>query len=321
MCHDFFMETTSPYHPELDQNPFYLGRHGESRGNAGDLSQGRGEDKPGEPNGLTPVGVAQVEAAVPALAAAGIDVRHVSSSTLTRAKESADAFLDASPKPKPIRIGEVAPGEEDGLKEISQEGWEGVYSREQTKELRKEKLSRFMGELALTGELHQDDIEDYAAWVMRLGTEGESPLGGALRGISALENHGVKPGELVFSHAMLNRYMDAIATAVGSEGRERLHRMLADQSIPESARNVAVIKALKELGVKDFKTHDSAANRQANGGVTEYTVDHASGQWIAGRRIEPPKPGSEPTHIEHRRNAETGKWELITPGGGSSDNE
>lgn len=319
------MKTESSYHPELDQNPFYLGRHGESFGNAGELSQGRGEDKPGEPNGLTPDGVGQVEAAVPALAAAGVDVRHVSSSTLTRAKESATAFLDASSDPKPAIAGEVAPGEEHGLKEISQKGWEGIHNREQTKQLRKEKLARFMGGLAITGELDQEDIDSYAAWVMRLGdegeNEGESPLGGALRGISALEAHGVKPGELVFSHAMLNRYMDAIATTVGSEGRERLHRLLEDQSIPESTRNVAVIKALKELGVKDFKTHDNAANRQANGGVTEYTVDHTSGQWVAGRRIEPPKPGSEHAYIEHRRNAEVGKWERVTAGGSNGDNE
>jgi broad specificity phosphatase PhoE len=319
------MRTDSPYHPELAQNPFYLGRHGESFGNAGDVSQGRGEDKPGEPNGLTPDGKAQVETAVPALVMAGIEVRHVSSSTLTRAKESADVFIDASSDPKPSFAGEVAPGEEHGLKEISQKGWEGVYSREQTKQLRKEKLARFMAGLAIAGELDQEDINDYAAWVMRLGgegeNEGESPLSGALRGVVALEEHGVMPGELVFSHAMLNRYMDAIATTVGRDDREQLHRLLEDQSIPESARNAKVIALLKELGVKDFKTHDNAANRQANGGVTEYTIDHASGQWIAGRRIEPPKPESGHAYTEHRRNAESGMWELITQIGGAHDNE
>ncbi|HKX72552.1 MAG TPA: histidine phosphatase family protein [Candidatus Saccharimonadales bacterium] len=319
------MNADSPYHPELDQHPFYLGRHGESFGNADELSQGRGEDKPNEPNGLTPAGVLQVELAAPALVAAGIYVQHVSSSTLTRAKESADAFVRASIEPKPVLIGEVAPNEEDGLKEISQKGWEGVHARERTKQLRKEKLARFMGELSLTGKLDQKDIEDYASWVMRLGGEGEnqgeSPLGGALRGISALEKHGVRPGELVFSHAMLNRYMDAIATTVGSEGRERLRHILEDRSIPETAMNIALIKALKELGVKDFKTHDNPANRQANGGVTEYTVDHTSGQWVAGRRIEPPKPGSEHAYIEHWRNAQAGKWERIAPGGNNSDNE
>ncbi|HEX6461770.1 MAG TPA: histidine phosphatase family protein [Candidatus Saccharimonadales bacterium] len=318
------MNTGSTYHPELAQTPFYLGRHGESVGNAGDLSQGRGEDKPGEPNGLTPKGVMQVKATVPALAAAGIDIRHVSSSTLTRAKESADAFIDASSEPKPALVGEVAPGEEHGLKEISQKGWEGIYNRERRKQLRKEKLARFMGELALTGELDQEDIDGYAAWVMRLGDEdngAESPLGGALHGISALEVHGVKPGELVFSHAMLNRYIDAIATTVDSDGRERLYRLLENQSISEPARNVAVIKALKELGVKDFKTHDNAANRQANGGVTEYTVDHTSGRWIAGRRIEPPKLGSEHAYIEHRHNAEVGKWERVTPGDGNNNDK
>lgn len=318
------MSTWPAYHPELAHAPFYLGRHGESLGNASDLSQGRGEDKPGEPNRLTPKGVTQIEAVVSALAAAEIDVKHVSSSTLTRAKESAIAFIDASSHPRPALAGGIAPGTEHGLKEISQKGWEGVHNRERTKQLRKEKLARFMVELALTGELDQDDIESHAAWGMRLGdvgeNEGESPLGGALRGIFALEQHGVKPGELVFSHAMLNRYMDAIATTVGSAGRERLHRLLEDQSIPESARNIGIIKTLKERGIKDFKTHDNAVNRQANGGVTEYTVNHTSGKWVAGRRIEPPE-SSEHTYIEHRRNADAGKWERVTPGIGSSNNE
>lgn len=325
MYHDLhiiisFMKIDSHYHSELGQNPFCLGRHGESFGNAGDLSQGRGEDKPGEPNGLTPDGIAQVETAVLALAAAGIDIRHISSSTLTRAKESAYAFIDASSEPKPTLVGEVAPGEEHGLKEISQKGWEGVHNREHRKQLHKEKLARFMGGLALTGELDQEDIDGYAAWVMRLGDKGESPLDGALRGISALEAHGVRPGELVFSHAMLNRYMDAVATTVGTGGREQLHHLLENQSIPETARNIVVIKALKELGVKDFKTHDNAVNRQANGSVTEYTVDHTSGLWVAGRRIEPLKLGSEHAYIEHRRNAEVGKWERITSGSGNGDN-
>ncbi len=243
-------EIDSPYHPELAQTSFYLGRHSESFGNAGNLSQGRGEDKLGEPNGLTPEGIAQVKAAISTLAAAGVEVQYVSSSTLTRAKESATTFVNASLDPKPTLLDEVAPGQEHGLKEISQKGWEGVHNRERTKQLRKEKLTRFIGELALTGTLDQEDIDSYAVWVMRLGGEGnnqgESPLVGALRGIFALEEHDVKPGELVFSHAMLNRYMDAIATTVGSKDREQLHRLLEDQAIAESNRNVTIIKAWRQ---------------------------------------------------------------------------
>jgi len=310
------------YHPELSQKPFGLGRHGESEGNAGSLSQGRGEGTQDEPNGLTPTGVDQVRAAVPALAAAGFEVQYVSSSELTRAQESAATLIDASPHPQPEYAGVVAEGDEHGLKEVSQKGWEGLYDRERTKELRKQKLRRFMGQLAATGELDQRDIEDYAAWVMRFGdsgeNEGESPLGAALRGIQALENHGVKPGEVVMSHAMLNRYMDAIATTLGAEDRARLSQLMEDES---DAGRAAVIKALKELGIKDFKTHDSAANRQANAGVTEYTVDLETGHWIPGRRIEPARPESGQAYVEHRRNAETGKWEQVTPGSVTGDNE
>jgi broad specificity phosphatase PhoE len=316
------MRTNSTYYPELAQTPFYLGRHGESFGNTGILSQGRGEDKPDKLNGLTPKGVLQVEAAVLAIKAAGINVQYVSSSTLSRAKESATTFVNASLDPKPTLAGEVAPGHEHGIKEVSQEGWEGIYDREQRNRLRKEKLARFMGDLALTNRLDQEDILNYAAWIMRLGDErGESPLTSALRGIIALEEHGVKPGELVFSHAMLNRYMDAIATAMDSEDRQELHHLLEDQSIPESTRNVTVIRRLKELGIKDFKIHDSAANRQANGGVAGYTVNPASGRWVAGRRIEPSDLESEHAYIEHRRNAGTGQWERTRPGSHNGDNE
>jgi broad specificity phosphatase PhoE len=278
------------------------------------MAQGRGEDKPGEPNGLTPQGVVQVEAAVPALAAAGFNVRYVSSSALTRAVESATTFIGASFDPKPTPVGEVAPGAEHGLKEISQKGWEGVYDRDQRAQLYHKKLNRFMGELALTGELVQEDIKGYAAWVMPLGDEGESPLGGALRGILALEEHDLKPGELIFSHAMLNRYMDAIATIVDSEGRERLYCLLDEQSVPESTDTIAVIKALKELGVKDFKTHEDPVNHLANGGAIEYTVERTSGLWIAGRRIEPPKPRDKHPYIEYRRKAKAAQWERITSG-------
>jgi broad specificity phosphatase PhoE len=279
------------------------------------MAQGRGEDKPGEPNGLTPQGVMQIEAAVPAFAAAGFTIRYVSSSALTRAIESAATFINASPDPKPTPAGIVALGAEHGLKEISQKGWEKVYDREQRAQVYHQKLSRFMGKLALTRELTREDINGYVAWVVPLGDEGESPLGGALRGILALEEHGLKPGELIFSHGMLNRYMGAIATIVDSRGRERLYSLLAaERSVSESIGTIAVIKALKELGVKDFKTHDDAANHQANGSAIEYTVEHASGLWIAGRRIEPLKPRDKHPYVEHRRNAKTAQWKRVTAG-------
>ena len=308
------MITHTSEHPGMS---FYLARHGESYGNAGTLSQGRGEDSPDTPNGLTPKGKFQIEAAVFALSAAGIEVRYVSNSSLTRARESAVAFVNASLDPKPQLVGDVAPDQEDGLKEISQKGWEGIHHRERTKQLRTEKLQRFMGSLSLTDQLDQDDITGYAAWIMRLGNEGsdggESPLGGALRGIVALEEHGVQPGELIFSHAMLNRYIDTIATTVDGNGRQELRHLLADQSLPESTRSVAVIRLLKEHGVKDFKTHDNAANRQANGGATSYIINPASGQWIAGRRIEPPLTGDEHAYREYTFNTKSKKWELATP--------
>ncbi|HZM63814.1 MAG TPA: hypothetical protein VFB59_01630, partial [Candidatus Saccharimonadales bacterium] len=165
---------------------------------------------------------------------------------------------------------------------------------------------------ALTEQLHQTDIDNYAEWVMRLGAEGddsgESPLGASLRGIIALESHGARPGELIFSHGMLNRYMDAIATTVDWQDRKRLQQLLEDPAIPELARNVAAIQALKELGVKDFETYDKN-NYQANGGFIEYTVDSGPGLWIPGRRIEPQKPGTNPAYIELHHNAETSRWE------------
>ena len=323
----------SPYHEDLADQPFLLGRHGESPKNAGDTSQGRGENVDPQviqdaidagasteeiralENGLTDKGVAQIEASVPALRAAGVDVRHVSHSGLNRAEQSAAAFVAASDEPKPAMRGVVGAGTDAHIKEISQAGWEGK-PRPEVKELRKEARRALLAELTAAG--MTEDLAEHAEWLLQLGGEGETPLEGALRGIAAVEQHGPLPGELIHSHAMLNRYMDAIATTVGGADREELARLLQETS---AIGRVAVLAALRDMGVKAFKTSDHDVNRQANGGATEYTVDHATGRWIAGRRIEPPKPGEEHEYVEHRRNAETGQWERATPGGAAGDNE
>ncbi len=309
------MSVDSVYHPGLAEEPFYLGRHGESQANAGDVSQGRGEDEPGKPNGLTDEGRQEVVAAQAAHTAAGFNVRHVSSSRLTRAQQSAQLYVARSANPKPELLD---PAPDDRLKEVSQKGWEGILDRKTTKQHRREKLDQLKQRLAATGELDDQAIEDYAAWVMRMGDaehspdgeEGDSPLEAALAGILALEEYGMRPGELMFSHAMLHRYMDAIATTVGQADRERLRQQLEAGVV---LGPVAVIKTLQELGVKSFKITDDDANRQAKGGATAYTVDHNTGKWIAGRRIEPAEPGSGQSYVEQRRNNETGLWERVTP--------
>lgn len=79
----------------------------------------------------------------------------------------------------------------------------------QVKELRRAALATEKSRLLAAG--LDPTLEGHVAWTMPLG-EGESPIESALRSITALEEYGVKPGELVFSHAMLNRYMDAVAT-------------------------------------------------------------------------------------------------------------
>ena len=288
----------TPYSPSLQENPFLLGRHGESNGNAGDKAQGRGEDIPGQPNGLTDIGKEQVRSAVPALAAAGVDVRYVSSSALTRAKESADHFVLHSDLPKPVHRGPVP-----GLEEMSQKGWEGVHTRDRVKELKDEAIAQ-MAEALLAAGLDPSLI-NYVPWVTRFG-RGERPLGTAVRGVAAIEHHRVEPGEIVFAHGMLNRYMDALATATTTEQRRNLMRQLAGGTL---AGSIAVLEALRSLGVPDFSTTDKSQNRQANAGATEYTVNPETGLWIPGRRIEPPSPLDSQPYVERHRTPE-GIWVL-----------
>jgi broad specificity phosphatase PhoE len=276
-----------------------------SQGNAGEMAQGRGEDVPGRPvNDLHEDGIQQIRDLPPALAAAEIVITHVNSSEMLRAKQSATVFADAHPDPKPALAGHPVAG----IKEVSQRGWEAVHTRQEVKELKKAALAEEKGRLLAAG--LGLALEGHVAWTMPLG-EGESPIAAALRGITALEDYGVKPGELIFSHAMLNRYVDAVATRIGSRERTELLQLLRNGS---AVGRVAVIHILHELGMPAFKAADDKRNQQANGGITGYTIDHESGRWIAGRRIEPPKASDTHPYVEHRR-GEDGLWTRITPGG------
>jgi len=297
--------TLHEYHPQVAEIPFALGRHGQSDGNAGDLAQGRGEDLPGRPNGLTPQGRADVEGAVPAFAAAGLDVHHVGSSELSRAKESATTFVDASDHPKPTLLPPVP-----GLKEVSQHGWEGRFRRDEVKALRKAAVADMRQRLLVAG--LDEGLVDFVPWITSFG-EGETPLGAGLRGIKAVEDWGPGPRHLLFTHAMLNRYIDGTATSVPVAEREKIARLLTDGSL---AGSIAVLESLRANGVPNFKIADDARNRQANGGATEYTVDPKTGLWVAGRRIEPPTAADTYPFIEHRRSPE-GLWVRQTPGPGA----
>jgi hypothetical protein len=85
---------------------------------------------------------------------------------------------------------------------------------------------------------------------------------------------------------------------------------------------IAVINELHTLRLPAFQIADDWRNQQVNGGVTEYTIDSTTGLWIAGRRIEPPKPSDTVLFVEYQR-SESGVWERVTPGGTSVrlDNE
>jgi broad specificity phosphatase PhoE len=275
-----------PYPPELTTKPFILFRHGQSVFNAGELAQGRGEDEPGNPNGLTEKGREQVENAVAALAAAGVRIDYVSTSELTRAKETGDVLAQKI-TPTPLQRGEIM-----GLKEVSQKGWERRYTRAEVKTLRAEAVQR--AQLQLQAEGLHPELEKFVPWITVYG-EGESPLRAALRGIVSLAIHGPRPHEAVVSHAMLNRYMDAIGSRTTSSERRQLYDLLPNDSLIGGA---SVLEALHDAGIPDFVTADDPRNRQANGGGTEYTITN-SGVWVAHRRIEPPKLPSDPPFIEH----------------------
>ena len=284
--------------------PFLLARHGQSVLNAGEKMQGRAQgrgDVPG--NGLTDKGKEQARSMYPALRAAEVTVLYVSSSRLLRAQQTATAFIDSHPHLMAVIRNEHVPN----LEEVSQEGWEMKFTREEVMKLRQDSLAKETERLILEGLDH--DLKGYVAWIAMLGKSGESPLGAALRGIKALEDYGVRPGELVISHSMLNRYMDAIATRVDRAGRSKLLEM--NSGTLETAGKIALLKTLKELDLSTYNVDDSC-NKVANGGITEYTIDHATGLWIAGRRIEPSKPPETLPFIEHRRGAD-GMWTRLTP--------
>ena len=286
---------TLSYAPELSQEPFMLARHGQSKFNADELSQGRGEDEPGNPNGLTDDGVSQIERAVGAFAAAQMRIDYVGTSELTRAIESG-ALLAKAVSPKPVLLGQIP-----GIKELSQAGWERKYSRDQAKAFRTTRVRRVQKELLAHG-LHED-LAGLVPWITPYGN-GESPLGGALRGIVALEIYRPKPRELIVAHAMLNRYMEAVATRTTITHRQELDDLLPDIS---SAGGIAVIEALHDAGIPDFTAADHVRNRHAHGAATEYTVSRI-GVWTAHRRIEPPESPDGPPYVEHRRTPE-GLWE------------
>jgi hypothetical protein len=184
---------------------------------------------------------------------------------------------------------------------MSQKGWERVHTRDKVQELKDAVINRTAKALLAAG--LDASLVNYVPWVTRFG-RGERPLGTAFRGVTAVEQHGVKPGEVIFAHGMLSRYMDALATATTTEQRRSLARQLASGTL---AGSIAVIETLRDLGVPDFPTADSMQNRQANAGATEYTVNPKTGLWIAGRRIEPPKPGDSRPYIEQRRTPQ-GLW-------------
>ena len=290
------------YHPDLSRIPFMLARHGESKRNASEMEQGRGDEIEGlPPNGLTDMGQLQTESIHPALAAAGITVECVNSSPLLRARETAKTLVRTS-RPQPL----LAETPVSDLEEMSQKGWETVHTREEVRTLRRQALTEAIRKLRAAG--LASELEGHVAWIAPLG-EGEPPLGAALRGISALERYRPKPRELIVSHAMLNKYMDAVATRVPSSGRLRLLEMISDTSEPGK---IAAINGLRALGLPAFQVADDWRNQQANGGVTEYTIDPITDLWIAGRRIEPPKSSDTAPFVEYQR-GEDGLWERVTP--------
>jgi broad specificity phosphatase PhoE len=295
---------SSAYHPDLSRIPFMLARHGESKRNASEMEQGRGDEVEGLPaNGLTDIGRLQTKAMHSALVAAGITVEYVNSSPLLRAKETARGLVRVHPDPKPL----LAKTPVSDLEEMSQKGWETVHTRNEVKELRREALAEEIRKLSAAG--LASELGGYAAWIAPLG-DGESPLGAALRGISALEGYRPRPGELIVSHAMLNKYMDAVATHVPSSDRLRLLEMVSNTS---ELDKVAVINGLHALGLPAFQIADDWRNQQTNGGVTEYTIDPTTDLWIAGRRIELPKPSDTALFVEYQR-SESGLWERVTQG-------
>lgn len=292
------------YYGDSQSHPFYLGRHGQSMLNAGEKSQGKAQGRGDLPwNGLTDKGREQARSIYPALNAAGVSVAHVSSSQLIRARETAIAFIDSHPYPKPV-IEEVFI---QGLEEVSQEGWEMEFTRAEIMNLREDSLNKEIERLKIEG--LSPDLEGYVAWTAVLGKNGESPLTAALRGIKALEDYGVKPNELIISHAMLNRYMDAIATRIDSANRSFLREMHSDTL--GAQEKIAVLNALSDLGLPPYNADDTH-NKVANGGITEYRIDFKTGIWIVGRRIEPPKPFESTAFVEYSRKVD-GVWVRVKP--------
>lgn len=289
----------TPRHTNSNNYSFFLGRHGQSILNAGEKVQGKAQGRGDTPwNGLTDKGREQAQSIYPALNAAGIAIAYVSSSRLLRARETAEVFIDSHPDPKPL----LKQNHISNLEEVSQAGWEMEYTREEVMKAREDSLVTEIENLIAEG--LSPDLKGHVAWIATLGTTGESPLTAALRGIRALEEHGAEPGELVISHNMLNRYMDAIATHIGNVDRSLLFEMHLDSSGP--LEKIAVLQTLQDLGLPPYDA-DHNHNRVANGGVTEYTIDNATGRWTASRRIEPPAPLETAAFIEYRRN-EDGVW-------------
>lgn len=284
----------------LENHPFLLGRHGQSVLNADEKRQGKAQGRGDIPwNGLTDKGREQARGIYHTLDAAGLTIMRVNSSRLLRAQETALVFVDSHPHPKPL-LEEVCI---HGLEEVSQAGWEMEYNREELMNLRESSLIKETERLVAEG--LSSDLRGYVAWVAILGTDGESPLVAALRGIRALERYGVRPGELIISHAMLNRYIDAVATRIGSVDRSHLFEMLNAASNPLEKIDIDMLKTLKSMGLPSYNADDNG-NKIVNGGVTEYTIN-AAGLWIAGRRIEPLKFSETTTFVESRRDKD-GVW-------------
>lgn len=291
---------TTIYPPELSTAPFMLGRHGESIFNKDKtLSQGRGEDEPGNPNGLTDEGREQMQAAPAVFAAAGMIVRRVTSSELRRAGESALCFAIASDDPELLLLRPIP-----GIKEVSQLGWERKRSREEVADLRKASVQRTTAALLHLG--LKEELADYVPWVTRFG-RGDTPLEAALRGIVSVQIHQPQPGDLIIGHAMLNRYMDAVATTTTAGDRQELHDTGADRS---RFADVRTINAMHDLHIPGFAIANDSSNRQANGSAIAYTVNPETGQWIAGQRIEAPKGPDGPAYLAYARTPE-GIWEKL----------
>jgi broad specificity phosphatase PhoE len=283
-------------------------RHGESARNADKYAQGSGDEYRGmPPNDITKDGTAQVRAMPGRLRAARLAVSLVSSSTMRRAIQSANQFVDAHPDPKPPR----ARRNIRGIKEISQKGWGMIHTREQVAKLREQAVAK---EIALLLRHGLDPAyTGLVAWITPFG-RGESPLSGGLRGNERLERYDPQENELVFGHAMLFRQAFTIGTHTTFEGRQRLREAIRDRSIMEK---VATVGLLRSLRIPDFAVADAPHNRLGNGGVMQCAITE-SGLYAAGRRIEAADPTSGEPYAEYEYNPENANWHPITAGNGTA---